>query len=178
MDLTVYSLSQAKRHKRKFDAVITLEAPQARYSELLRFTQLPMPAHLVLHFEDLDEPFPRTTTATVAEAQRIIDFGRQHAGKRILCHCQAGVGRSGAAGYALLADHLGPGREAEALQTLMQIRPEACPNLLLTKAADDVLGRNGALYDALMAEHDNRPNWHVIRKNKADFYHKNPEQFS
>lgn len=178
IDLSVYSLSQAKRHKRKFGAIITLESPNARPAEKLRFTEFPRPPHLILRFEDIDEAFPRVTTASIDDARQIINFGREHADKRVLVHCQAGIGRSGAAGLAILADQMGPGQEAEAIQLLMEIRPEACPNLLLTIAADEALGRNGALTVALLAENSRRPKWQQTRKNKTDFYHKCPHEYT
>lgn len=49
----------------------------------------------------------------------------------------AGIGRSGAAGLAILADRLEPGNEADALAQLLTICPQAVPNLRLTAAAGE-----------------------------------------
>ncbi len=52
--MAVASLAQAHRHKRKWDAVLTIEDPEARPSDQLRFSANPAPTHLVLSFEDAD----------------------------------------------------------------------------------------------------------------------------
>jgi predicted protein tyrosine phosphatase len=49
----------------------------------------------------------------------------------------------------LWAQHLGPGREQEALKSLLEQRPEAVPNLHVTEIADRLLGREGKLLSAL-----------------------------
>jgi len=54
-DVVVGSLSQARKHKRRFDAVITLEDPACRPANRLRFTRRPSLPHLVLAFEDVDD---------------------------------------------------------------------------------------------------------------------------
>lgn len=68
----------------------------------------------------------------------------------LLVHCHAGSSRSGAAGYLLLAQALGPGREEEALARLVAQRPVALPNRLLVEFGDELLGRDGALVRAAL----------------------------
>jgi predicted protein tyrosine phosphatase len=152
MRITVSAFGWAKRHKRDFDAVISLEDPDAKHR--LRFTKKPHPAHLALQFVDLDRPAPPPYTdmhlfriATDDQVQRALDFGKDWS--NILVHCHAGVGRSTAIALGLWAQHLGPGREPEALQSLLKQRPEAVPNLHVTEIADRLLGRQGKLLSAL-----------------------------
>jgi len=65
----------------------------------------------------------------------------------VLFHCYAGVSRSTAAAYILLAMWLGPGKEQEAAHKLLEIRPGAHPNPLMLQMAEEILGREG-FYDA------------------------------
>lgn len=72
--------------------------------------------------------------------------GNEH---RFLIHCEAGLGRSPAVGYVAWALHLGPGREQEAweLMTASCVRNTICPNTLIIRHADSLLGRQGLLCD-------------------------------
>jgi predicted protein tyrosine phosphatase len=89
----------------------------------------------------------------------------------------AGIGRSGAARLAILADRLGPGQEADALAQLLTIRPEAVPNLALTRAADQVLGRGGRLTATVLAENERRAAWRALRARKAQLLQEQPHRF-
>ncbi|MGE3309201.1 MAG: restriction endonuclease [Limisphaerales bacterium] len=68
-----------------------------------------------------------------------------------LVHCQAGVGRSPAVGYVAWAIHLGPGREQEAWDRMLDscVKRWVAPNSLVIRHADRLLGRDGALCDPL-----------------------------
>ena len=70
---------------------------------------------------------------------------------RFVVHCHAGVGRSPAVGYVAWAIHLGPGREQEAWQRMIDscVKRSVIPNSLVIGHADSILGRNGALCDPL-----------------------------
>jgi hypothetical protein len=50
----------------------------------------------------------------------------------------------------VLAAHLGDGSEDEAVRQLFTIRPESVPNLHVLWLADEILGRDGRLFDALV----------------------------
>lgn len=176
--LAVMSLRQADRHKRKFGAVLSLESPKTRPSERLRFNAHPQPDHLVLRFEDLDEPGEGATTATREMVWAALAYARAVAGKSLLVHCQAGVGRSAGVALAVLADRLGPGREREALDELLALRPESVPNLLVVKHADDLLERGGALLGVVLAENERRADWRSLRARKAKLFEDRPDAFS
>lgn len=148
MRLVVSSKNWARKHKREFDAVITIEDPNTHGG--VRFNRHPHPDHLVLRFVDIDYPAPapydidhRFRVAEPHHIQQAIEFGRGR--ESLLVHCQVGIGRSTAIALAILADGYGHGREQEALQALLAVRPQAVPNLCVVGLADALLERGGAL---------------------------------
>lgn len=74
---------------------------------------------------------------------------RQLGAVRLLVTCDYGASRSPALAYVLQADHLGSGREAEALREIIAIRPEAVPNSLVVRLGDQLLARQGTLTEPL-----------------------------
>jgi predicted protein tyrosine phosphatase len=133
-----------------YDAVITIEDFDA--TEGLRLPQ--GRPHLVLRFDDLDFDDGETVVASSGDIGRALAFAREHRPGRILVHCQAGRCRSPAVALAIVADRLGPGREAEAVAELLRIRPESGPNLVALRVADAVLGRGGRLESAWLAHEE------------------------
>ena len=76
----------------------------------------------------------------VDHAQAILDFGRcLPGGARVLIHCHAGVSRSTAAAFLLVAARM-PGQEDAAFNLIKRIRPAAQPNRLLVRHGDQLLG--------------------------------------
>lgn len=176
--LHVCSLRAAENKKRQFDGVLSLESPRAPRRERLRFHAQPAPDHLVLRFEDLDHGPSNVTLPTREHARQVLAFGRKHAAGKLLVHCVAGVGRSPAAALAVLADRYGPGREADALEELLRLRPDAVPNLALTMAADEELDREGALHAVLVAMNSERADWQAVRARKQALLDKLPDEFA
>jgi predicted protein tyrosine phosphatase len=96
-----------------------------------------------------------TTPPTRAAIQQVLDnasscleSSRSHS-VYLLVHCMAGASRSTAAAFGILAMVLGPGQEVNALKYLLRIRPDAFPNKLVVRFADEILGRNGRMMEAL-----------------------------
>jgi predicted protein tyrosine phosphatase len=169
VDIEITSLSRARRIKRRgFDAVITLENHDDASSRRLRFHNHPAPAHLILVFTDLDMPMPGLPAATPNQVQSALDFARDK--ERLLVHCFAGLGRSTAIAYAILADRLGPGREKEALAQVYALRPEASPSLMTVRAAELALQRPGKLEAALLAAEAENPQAATFRAIKRNFW--------
>lgn len=76
----------------------------------------------------------------VDHAEAALDFGRSLPdGARVLIHCHAGVSRSTAAGFLLVAARM-PGNEQAAFDLIKAIRPVAQPNRLLVLHGDRLLG--------------------------------------
>ncbi|MBL6852996.1 MAG: tyrosine protein phosphatase [Alphaproteobacteria bacterium] len=67
----------------------------------------------------------------------------------ILVHCWAGISRSMAASYIILCDRLGHGSEFFAAKAIRSRARHAYPNALLVQYADDLLGRQGRMIDAV-----------------------------
>jgi predicted protein tyrosine phosphatase len=147
-NIVISGVGWAKKHKREFDGVITIQDPDKRHG--LRFHQNPRPDHLILLFVDLDEPLPepycnnpKFKIATDEQIQSALNFGKNH--KNILIHCQVGVARSTAVALGIIAEQFGKGFEKESLDYLLQIRSIAIPNLHVVDIIDRLLQRDGVL---------------------------------
>jgi predicted protein tyrosine phosphatase len=68
---------------------------------------------------------------------------------RVLIHCEAGVSRSTAAALIMYACWLGPGREQQAMERVLEQRPIAVPNPRMVELADRLLDREGRLVGVL-----------------------------
>lgn len=176
--IAISSLAQAKKHKRRYDAVITLEDPGCRLADRLRFTAQPRPAHLVLQFEDVDDDSLGIRVATRRQVSDALTFARAQRAGSLLVHCYHGVGRSAGIGLAILASRLGPGSEGQALVELLEIRPEATPNLVVVKLADEILGRNGALVSTVAEWQERTPRVLKARQDRAAFVRRAPHLYA
>lgn len=83
---------------------------------------------------------------------------------RILVHCHAGVSRSTAFAFCLMAHRAGAGQEAKAFDAFLKIVNKPWPNRRIVEIIDAHLGRGGALLqplDALRAQYPKRIDaWH------------------
>jgi predicted protein tyrosine phosphatase len=104
---------------------------------------------LTLRFDDVVVPERGATMPNRSDVRRLLAFdkGASH-DQRLLIHCTAGISRSTAALVSLLAARH-PDLEDEIFWALRQIRPQAWPNSLIVALADDLLGRDGTLTEAL-----------------------------
>ncbi|WOS61669.1 dual specificity protein phosphatase family protein [Sinorhizobium fredii] len=91
------------------------------------------------HFPDL--------VREIFEAMRPVADDRS---SRVLVHCHAGVSRSTAFAYGLIAHQLGAGRE-EAFAALLAITRKPWPNRRIVEILDVSLGRQGRLLAPLDA---------------------------
>lgn len=176
--LSVGSLAQASRFKRRFDAIISLQDPRAKTRGILVFNKGPIPPRLVVACEDFDFDDRGVVVATEVQVADIIAFGRDHAAGSLLVHCMHGIGRSAAAALAILADRAGPGAEASAYAQLLALRPESSPNLVMVAHADRLLGRNGALIAAVHDAEQATPAKLQRRANRLSFYEGNKELYA
>lgn len=103
--------------------------------------------HLQLAFHDIDAPRPGLIAPDAAAVAAIIDFGRTRR-VPLLVHCWAGISRSGAAVFVLACDGH-PGCEYAIAAELRRRAPSATPNRLMVALADDLLGRGGAMREAI-----------------------------
>ena len=107
--------------------------------------------HLSLAVDDIAMDIAGYAAPGRRHVEELIAFARdwQRQGP-IICHCYAGISRSSAAAMILLALY-NPGREREAAVRLRAAGEHIQPNRLIIRHADDLLGLDGALIDAVQA---------------------------
>ncbi|HEX4950413.1 MAG TPA: hypothetical protein VFZ34_27355 [Blastocatellia bacterium] len=99
---------------------------------------------LRLLFADVVEEGGGPTEEHVASIIRLAET-IQPVGGKVLIHCEAGISRSTAAALIMYACWLGPEREREAMDNVIQQRPYAMPNRRMVAFADKLLAREGRL---------------------------------
>ena len=108
---------------------------------------------LKLDFDDIDEPrildqgpYGKQYPPTKKQIQQLIQFIKGiKAPAKLLFHCHAGISRSTAAALVAICIHHKTDSPASWMERLLAIRPEAFPNSLMLKYADELLGLGGEL---------------------------------
>ena len=134
--------NQARRHARKYDAVLTVEEPVTR--DRLRLVDIPQ---FVTAFEDCDDVTLGYAVATRDQVEQALAFLAQHEAGAVLVHCFHGVGRSAALALAGQAQRWNDAKRAT--EWLYATRPQSTPNLVVVEHADAILGQNGQLLAAV-----------------------------
>lgn len=108
--------------------------------------------HLTLSMSDIIEPADGHITPQSNHIDTLLDFVQQWDRRDpLLIHCYAGVSRSTAAAF-IAACALRPERDESQLAQLIRTRsPTATPNALLVRLADQALGREGRMRQAISA---------------------------
>ena len=113
-------------------------------------------------------------TDAIEFGRRVIDGGSFFDGPRagpalIAIHCEHGKSRSAAIAVALLADHLGDGREREAVNTLLRsdVENRMHPNPRVIGLSDDCLFRYGRINAALAELSPRYAKWRELWRNIA-----------
>jgi predicted protein tyrosine phosphatase len=106
--------------------------------------------HLFLGFNDIVEPQEGLVSPAESHVHQILRFASDwDRAEPMIVHCYAGVSRSTAGAY-MSALHLNPELDEMALaQELRRRSPSATPNIRLVAFADDILGRQGRMVDAI-----------------------------
>jgi len=117
-----------------------------------RPTSIAPESHLVVSVSDIVEPMEGHVLAESTHMEQLLAFIRAWDRRNpLLFHCWAGISRSTAAAY-VAACALAPERdEAELARSLREIAPSATPNARLIALADDLLGRQGRMVEAIRA---------------------------
>lgn len=108
---------------------------------------------LRLHYDDIERRSPSCpwyAPCSWDDVRRIVAFAADVDGP-LLVHCHAGISRSTAAAWIILAHHFGPGREVDALAAMLAAQPRAYPNRRMLWMADRLRGS-----DALERAHRER----------------------
>jgi predicted protein tyrosine phosphatase len=105
--------------------------------------------HLRLGFHDISEVRSGHIEPKREMIEAILAFGRGWADARpMLIHCWAGISRSSAAAF-LMACERSHGYEHDIARELRRQAPFATPNRLMVTLADDLLGREGRMVEAV-----------------------------
>jgi predicted protein tyrosine phosphatase len=94
----------------------------------------------------------RTKAPTNEDVQQALEFFRAaylSPDSKVVFSCDYGASRSPALAYVCLADQFEAGRESDAFDLILKIRPNAVPNKLVVQLGDSLLGRKGALLSPL-----------------------------
>lgn len=127
--------------------IITLLSPEFMIETPAGF---PAERHLRLSLHDIAEPLPGKNHPCEEHISSIMDFARGWDGKRpLLVHCWAGVSRSQATAFMILCDRAWKGAEYRIAREIRARAPHAYPNRLMVKLADDFLGRQGNMVQAI-----------------------------
>jgi len=107
--------------------------------------------HLRIACHDIVEPLPGHVLPEARHVESLVAFAREWApASPMLVHCLAGVSRSTAAALIAAVVHA-PGQEALLARRLRAAAPHANPNRRLIALADEILGCNGRLVEAVRA---------------------------
>ncbi|CAN7330601.1 hypothetical protein LJR219_001795 [Phenylobacterium sp. LjRoot219] len=104
---------------------------------------------LLLASHDIIELTEGLQAPTADDVGKLIAFAHDwDRGRPMLVHCWAGVSRSTAAAF-VVACALSARPERELAQALRRASPSATPNLLIVRHADELLGRDGRMVEAV-----------------------------
>jgi predicted protein tyrosine phosphatase len=119
---------------------------------LTRPLDIPAHNHLWLQLHDISEPRDGHVHPASAHVEQLIAFvERWERASPLVIHCYAGVSRSTAAAFVAVCT-LNPRRsEAAVAEALRRASPTATPNIRIVALADDILGRNGRMVEAITA---------------------------
>ena len=108
--------------------------------------------HLKIGVNDISDPTDGLLLADEEMVQRILDFGATwDESAPIIIHCWAGISRSTATAFILACERNPQMDERDIALALRRASPNAVPNRRLVAIADDLLGREGRMVDAVAA---------------------------
>jgi len=131
------------------DRLVSLLAPG---TTIIRPPAIAEHNHLWLSLHDIAEPQEGMTLPGEAHMRTLVDFAKSwDRAKPLVINCYAGISRSTASAY-IVAAALQPSRgEAELALALRRASPSATPNIRLITLADDMLGRQGRMVEAVQS---------------------------
>ena len=139
-------LDMVGRHRPQ--RVISLLDPEWRFPEL---GSAYAGRHLRLTLHDIHAPTNDEIAPSPAHAEELIRFiGECRNDETLLIHCRAGISRSTATAFIAACILEPEAREVDVAKALRQVSPLARPNLSLVRHADETLGREGRMVDAIV----------------------------
>jgi predicted protein tyrosine phosphatase len=108
--------------------------------------------HLRITVDDIATTVRGQKEPNAEHVTQILNFiGSWDQGAPLLIHCLAGISRSTAAMYMALCKLNPQHNEVDILKRMRELAPHVAPNRLLVAIADDQLGRDGRMVEALDA---------------------------
>ena len=147
MEVHVCSRSQLKKLAKKVGATHVLSLTDVASKRPFLSQSFNKANWLWLRFEDEIEE-NKLNAPTRNHVATILDWGSRLPKDAVVVHCEAGVSRSTAAALALLVQRHGIDKIQECVNILLSVRPQACPNPVISKFADELLHCNGRLFVA------------------------------
>lgn len=106
----------------------------------------PLQNWLLINFDDTRNEFS-ANAPTEDDVIKFMEWAKKLPNDAILLvHCFAGVSRSTAAAMAILVQYYGKDKIDECIKMVHDVRPQACPNPIITQIADTYLGCNGEFH--------------------------------
>jgi predicted protein tyrosine phosphatase len=114
--------------------------------------------HLKILINDISTPQEGLVHARPEHIEEILRFARDwnHAAPLVV-HCWAGISRSTAAAFITLCALNEEGLENDIARSIREASSTAAPNALMVSIADDILGRQGQMVDAIRSIGDGKP---------------------
>jgi predicted protein tyrosine phosphatase len=115
-------------------------------------SQIARDAYLRLHMHDIVDPSDGQIHPVEEHVERLIAFVKRWGRETpLVIHCYAGISRSTAAAFTSVCA-LNPLRnEDDIAKALRRASPTAQPNARIVRIADQLLGRNGRMVEAVAA---------------------------
>jgi len=109
--------------------------------------------HLRLGVHDIATPQEGLTAPDAQTVERILEFGRgwDDGAAPLLIHCWAGISRSTATAFSIACERNPHADELEIAMKMRRASPHAFPNRRIVALADDILGRQGRMLEAVEA---------------------------
>lgn len=143
---------------RRLPEVIAARAPSHLVSLLTPEEMIETPPgfprerHLRLGMHDIHAPMPGLIVPDAAMVEAILAFGGAwDAEQPMVVHCFAGISRSTASAFAIACQRDPHADELEIALAMRRASPSAFPNRRIVALADDILGRQGRMLEAVEA---------------------------
>lgn len=147
--------------KRQVDAVLSFERPEMRVNEYGAAPRLQdRPQHIMICVGTEDQSHPQGPDANSIRLGLVFGSAVIRADQTLLIHCPTGRGRSPAMAIGILSSARPDATEAQIVEYVCKIRPNAAPNMLIVNMADNLTRRGGKLTQAV-ADHP------VITRNRT-----------
>jgi predicted protein tyrosine phosphatase len=112
----------------------------------------PSERHLRIGVHDIETPLAGLTAPDAAMVERVLAFALHwDETQPLVVHCWAGISRSTATAFAIACDRNPHVDELTIAMDIRRASPSALPNRRIVALADEILGRQGRMLEAVEA---------------------------